>query len=66
MNHTQKLAFISEVMSDAYYFVQMRGLMEQMENDTYDDNFDTAQSAEKILDIMDKFYNVCVYIKRHR
>ena len=66
MNNTQKLAFISEVMSDAYYFVQMRSLMEQMENDTYDDNFDTAQSAEKILDIMDKFYNVCVYIKRHR
>lgn len=66
MNHTQKLAFISEVMSDAYYFVQMRGLMEQMENDTYDDNFDTAQSAEKILDIMDKFYNLCVYVKQHR
>lgn len=66
MNNTQKLAFISEVMSDAYYFVQIKNLMEQMENDTYDDNFDTAQSAEKILDIMDKFYNLCVYIKRHR
>lgn len=66
MNNTEKLAFISEVMSDGFYFVQMRSLMEQMENDTYGDNFDNAQSAEKILDIMDKFYNLCVYIKRHR
>lgn len=64
MNNTQKLAFISEVMSDAYYFVQMRSLMEQMEMDRYIDPHD-SQSAEKILDIMNKFYNLCVYIKRH-
>lgn len=65
MNHTQKLAFISEAMSDAYYFVQMRGLMEQMENDAQCSDPQAAESAEKILDIMDKFYNLCVYIKRH-
>ena len=64
MNNTQKLAFISEVMSDAYYFVQMRGLMEQMENDAQCSDLRDAQSAEKILDIMNKFYNLCVYIRK--
>ena len=65
MNNTQKLAFISEVMSDAYYFVQMRSLMEQIENDAERATAMRDGSAEKILDIMDKFYNLCVYVKRH-
>ena len=65
MNNTQKLAFISEVMSDAYYFIQMRSLMKQMENDAQCSDLREAESAEKILDIMDKFYNLCVYVKQH-
>ena len=65
MNTDQKLAFISETMSDGYHFLQMRSLLEQMENDTYSDNFQDAQSAEKILDMMNKFYKLCVYVRKH-
>lgn len=60
----EKLGFISETMSDGYHFLQMRSLMEQMEKDAQSDDFHDAQSAEKILDMMNNFYNVCVYVRR--
>ena len=63
--NNQKLGFISETMSDGYHFLQMRSLMEQMEKDAQSDDQDNAQSAEKILDMMNKFYNVCAYVRRH-
>lgn len=61
----QKLGFISETMSDGYHFLQMRSLFEQMEKDAQGDDIINAQSAEKILDMVNKFYNVCVYVRRH-
>lgn len=64
MDTNQKLNFISETMSDAYHFINVRSLLEQMENETYSDDFDNAQSAEKILDMMNKFYNLCVYVRK--
>lgn len=60
----QKLGFISETMSDGYHFLQMRSLFEQMEKDAQGDDIINAQSAEKILDMVNKFYNVCVYVRR--
>ena len=65
ITNNQKLAFISETMSDGYHFLQMRSLFEQMEKDAQSTNIDNAESAEKILDMMNKFYNVCVYVRRH-
>lgn len=65
ITNNQKLGFISETMSDGYHFLQMRSLFEQMEKDAQGDDITNAQSAEKILDMMNKFYNVCVYVRRH-
>lgn len=65
MNINEKLGFISETMSDGYYFFQMRGFFEHIENDTNSDDPVNAQSAEKILDMMDKFYKLCNYVRRN-
>ena len=61
----EKLGFISETMSDGYHFIQMSSLFEQMEKDAQSYDITIAQSAEKILDMMNKFYNLCVYVRRH-
>ena len=63
--NNQKLGFISETMADGYHFLQMRSLFEQMEKDAQSEDITNAQSAEEILDMMNKFYNVCAYVRRH-
>lgn len=65
ITNTQKLAFISETMSDGYHFFQMRSFFEHIQNEAKGDDITNAQSAEKILDMMNKFYNLCVYVRRH-
>lgn len=65
ITNNQKLGFISETMSDGYHFIQMRSFFEHIQNEAQSDDITNAQSAEKILDMMNKFYNLCVYVRRH-
>ena len=65
ITNNQKLGFISETMADGYHFLQMRSLFEQMEKDALSIDITNAESAEKILDVMNMFYNICVYVRRH-
>lgn len=65
ITNTQKLQFISETMEDGFSRDQMMSFFEHIEKDAQSINIDIAESAEKILDMMNKFYNVCVYVRRH-
>ena len=64
MNTTQKLQFISETMEDGFSRDQMMSFFEHIEKDAQSIDIDIAESAEKILNMMNKFYNVCVYVRR--
>ena len=54
---TQKLSDISEVMSDGYHFLNMRFLLEDIQerNDS---------SAKELINIVDKFHKLCKYITK--
>lgn len=55
-----KLAKISEIMSDGAQFVKMRFLLEDMAKDADDGD----EAAEKVLEIVTHFHNLCSYVER--
>ena len=60
MDSNKKLAYISETMADGYWFLQVRGLIEKMEMDAANGDND----AEQIVKVMERFYNLCKYVRK--
>lgn len=56
---TQKLSKISEVMSDGFYFIQLRDLMEKFERDMYSD-----PDAAKLVQLVEQFHRLCLHVER--
>jgi hypothetical protein len=56
---TQKLSAISEVMSDGFYFIHFRVLMEDLESQAA--NGDDA--ARQLIVSVTQFHNLCMYAK---
>ena len=51
----QKLAKISEIMADGYYFAKLRFLLEGFKEDDI--------ATIEIYDIVEKFYKLCKYVE---
>jgi len=56
---TRKLGLISEVMADAYYFVNIRMHAEEWERQAATGNKD----AQKMMEVIDTFHRLCSTIK---
>lgn len=56
-----KLAKISEVMSDAYYFVKLRAFAETWQIQADNGNM----MAKDMLDAIDKVHRLCEVVQKH-
>ena len=63
MDMNTRLAQISEVMADAFYFVHMQELVERMEAEALESVYDDLP-AQKILDIISQVHRLCMIAKR--
>lgn len=54
-----KLALISEVMADAYYFVHLRTIVESWEKEAEAGN----ELASDAMTMITQFYNLCRIVK---
>jgi hypothetical protein len=58
MTTTQKLSEISRIMADGFHFVMLREVLEGMKTDSDQD------AAVQVLEVVDRFYNLCKYVER--